>query len=284
MRFGLNVVPVRSADLVRVARRAEELGFDSLWYGEHIATPVRLSTPYPRNGGRPPFNPDSRFLEPFTALGHLAAVTSRITIGTGILIAPLHAPMRLARALATLDVLSGGRAALGVGVGWMKDEFDIMGQEFGNRGARTDEILTVLDLLFTQERVEFEGRYYRFDEVGFEPKPVSRPRPPVLVGGESEAALRRAVLHGDGWFGSSAPIEQIAVCLERLRELREELGRADRPFETSAITAFGQGFDAELIAAYEALGVERLVVTPWRRASEAIEGIEAFAEAAGLQA
>ncbi|MBF6472440.1 TIGR03619 family F420-dependent LLM class oxidoreductase [Nocardia abscessus] len=284
MRFGLNIVPVRAADLTRVGRRAEELGYDSLWYGEHVATPVRLQTPYPRNGGRPPFSPDSRFLEPFATLTHLAAVTSRVTLGTGVLVAPLHAPMHLARALTTLDVLSGGRAALGLGVGWMKDEFDIMDREFGNRGKRTDELLEVLDLLFTEARPRYAGRYYRFDEVGFEPKPVSRPRPPFLVGGESEASLRRAVLRGDGWFGSSAPVEQIAVCLRRIGELRAELGRTEQAFETTAITPFGQGFDAGLIDAYAALGIDRLVVTPWRRPAEAVDAVAEFAEQAGLTA
>jgi len=166
----------------------------------------------------------------------------------------------------------------------MKDEFEIMGVEFHNRGKRTDEILRILDALFTEKRPVFTGQHYRFDAVGFEPKPVSRPRPPILVGGESEASLRRAVLYGDGWFGSSAPLEQIAACTARIRELRRELGRTEDPFETTAIMPFGQTFDARLVAEYAALGIDRLVVTPWRRPAEALDAITFFASEAGVAA
>lgn len=284
MKFGLNVVPVHVEALAMFGKRAEEIGFESLWYGEHVATPVNLGQPYPHNGGKLPFSPDSRFLEPFTALSHLAAVTTKVILGTGILIAPLHSPMPLARALTSLDSLSGGRAALGIGVGWMKDEFEIVGQAFGNRGERTDEILEILDLLFTQKRPEFHGKHYDIPPVGFEPKPIQNPRPPFLIGGDSPAALRRAAVYGDGWYGTGSQPETIAETVTELHRLRGLAGRADTPFAISAIVGWGQEYDADLVAAYELAGVDRLIFTPWPRSSRAAAGIEKFALEAKLEA
>ena len=281
MQFGLNVVPVRLEQLVQVAQRAEQLGFESLWVGEHALTPVEIAGGYPGATGKPPFAPDSRFVEPFATLAHLAAVTSRIRLGTGILILPLHPPLAIARSIATVDVLSGGRVSLGLGVGWMREEFDAVGQDFTTRGRRTDEMLQVLDVLFTQERPRFDGEFYRLPEMGFEPKPVQRPRPPFLVGGSSEAALQRAARYGDGWYGGQEPPEEAASVVTRLRELREEHGRAHLPFEITVLTGWGQPFDADLVAGYERAGVDRIVATPWSRSREALAGIEAFAGAAG---
>ncbi|WP_067652455.1 LLM class F420-dependent oxidoreductase [Nocardia harenae] len=283
MHFGLNMVPVRLTELTEVAQRAERLGFESLWVGEHILTPVSLDLAYPGGDGKPPFAPDSHFTEPFATLAHLAAVTTRVRVGTGVAILPLHAPLSLARSIATVDVLSGGRLSVGLGVGWMREEFEAVGQDFATRGKRLDEMLAIFDALFTQERPSYTGRFYSLPEMGFEPKPVQRPRPPMLVGGSSEAALRRAARAGDGWYGGQQGPEEVAGIVRRLHELRAEYGRpADEPFEITVLTGWGKGFDAEVIAGYEAAGVHRVVATPWRRSREAIAGIEEFAAAAGL--
>jgi probable F420-dependent oxidoreductase len=283
MHFGLNVVPVRPEELAQFAARAEELGFESLWVGEHVVTPVELRHSYPGSSGRPPFAPDSRFVEPFTTLAHLAAVTSRVRLGTGVLILPLHSPVPVARAIATVDVLSRGRISVGLGVGWMREEFDAVGQSFEDRGRRADEMITVLDRLFTEERPSFFGEHYELPEMGFEPKPVQRPRPPFLIGGSSAAALRRAARLGDGWFGSQDPPEKIADTVTELHRLRAEHGRAEAAFEITALTGWGQPFDADLVRAYAAAGVDRLVVTPWSRSREAIAAIERFARDAELE-
>jgi len=282
VQFGLNVVPVRLEQLVEVARGAEQLGFESLWVGEHVLTPVRIEGGYPGASGEPPFAPDSRFTEPFATLAHLAAATTRVRLGTGILILPLHSPLAIARSIVTVDVLSGGRVSLGLGVGWMREEFDALGQDFTTRGRRTDEMLQVLHTLFTESRPSFAGEFYRLPEMGFEPKPVQQPRPPFLVGGSSDAALRRAARYGDGWYGGQEPPERTAEVVARLRQLREEYARADEPFEITVLTGWGQGFDADLVASYEQAGVHRIVATPWARSREAMAGIEAFAETAGL--
>jgi enoyl-CoA hydratase len=277
MRFGLNIVPVRPADLGAVAARAEEVGFESLWTGEHVLTPVRLGEEYPGPGGRPPFSPDSRFLEPFSTLTYLSAVTSRVRLGTSVVILPLHSPALMARAIATVDVLSGGRLSLGVGMGWMREEFEAAGQDFTNRGRRADEMIDFLARVFTEHRPAFDGEFYQLPEAGFEPKPVQRPRPPLLIGGTTPAALRRAARSGDGWIGGQQAPEDTAGIVTELRRLRAGNGSDGRPFEITVLTGWGQQYDAHLAAAYAAAGVDRLLVTPWARSSEAMNAIEKFA-------
>ncbi|GAB2981976.1 TIGR03619 family F420-dependent LLM class oxidoreductase [Amycolatopsis acidiphila] len=280
MRFGLNIVPVRPAELGELAVRAEELGFESLWSGEHVLTPVELGDGYP-SGPKPPFAPDSRFTEPFATLSFLASVTQRVRLGTGVLILPLHPVVPLARAIATVDVFSGGRLSLGLGAGWMREEFAAVGQGFTDRGRRMDEMLTVLDLLFGQDRPSFEGKFHQLPPMGFEPKPVQRPHPPFLIGGSSAAALRRAARVGDGWYGSQDPPDKLAPVIAQLHRLRAGYGR-DGLFEITALLGWGQEFDADLVRAYADAGVHRLVVTPWARSREAPAGIDRFARAAGI--
>jgi probable F420-dependent oxidoreductase len=273
------MVPVRPAQLGEVARLAEDLGFESLWVGEHVAVPYEASGGYP--GGKPPFRPDSHFVEPFSALAYLAGVTTRVRLGTGVAIFPIRAPIHLARQIATVDVVSCGRLSLGIGVGWLRDEFEIAQAPWDRRGARLDECLQILDALFNEERPGHHGEFYEMPEIGFEPKPIQRPHPPFLIGGGSEAALRRAARIGDGWYGGGGTPEQAAEWVRRLADMRAEAGR-EGDFEITMISGWGAGFDADLVAGYEAAGVHRLVVTPWERSSMAREGLEAFAEAAGL--
>ncbi|HVW45203.1 MAG TPA: LLM class F420-dependent oxidoreductase [Amycolatopsis sp.] len=284
MRFGLNIVPVRPAELGKVATRAEELGFESLWTGEHVLTPTVLRHDYPSSTGKPPFASNSRFLDPMGTLSFLAGITSRVRLGTGVLVMPLHDPATLARAVTTVDVLSGGRLSLGIGVGWMREEFDATGQDFGNRGRRTDEMITLLDTLFREETPSFAGEFYTMPEVGFEPKPVQRPRPPLLIGGRSAAALRRVARDGDGWYGGLDSPAEVETVLAEVNRLRAGYGRADRPFEVTVITGWGKGYDHGLVESYAAAGVDRVVVTPWARSGQAMEGVERFALDARLEA
>ncbi|MBV6756200.1 LLM class F420-dependent oxidoreductase [Rhodococcus opacus] len=282
VNFGINMVPVHPADLASVARSAEELGFESLWLGEHVVTPVTLTHAYPGGDGTPPFAPNSRFLDPFTALSHLAAHTRTIRLGTGVLVAPLHSPLGLARTIATVDVLSGGRLSVGVGVGWMREEFAVEGMSFADRGRRTDDLLTILDALFGNEIAGFSSERYTLPEMGFEPKPLQKPRPPVFVGGASPAALARTAAFGDGWYGGQQPPDRVAEILTDIHHRREELGRADLPFETTVLTGWSTPFDARLIERYREVGVDRVVVTPWARSRHAQAAIEQFADAAAL--
>ena len=255
---------------------AEYSGFESLWIGEHVLVPVD-GVP---QGDRQNFRPDSRFVEPWVALSHLAAVTSTVRLGTCVAVLPLHQPVHVARSVATLDVLSAGRVSVGVGVGGIEAEYRAVGEEYKNRGARLDEMIQVLDVLFSEPRPEFHGRFFDFPPSGFEPKPVQQPRPPLLVGGSSTAACRRCVEVGDGWFGGSPSPESAAGTIAALQNRRVAAGLP--PLEITLLSGWGQGFDEQLTRGYEAAGVDRLVVTPWTSSRAAREGIERFAEEAGL--
>jgi probable F420-dependent oxidoreductase len=276
MKFGLNFTPVYPGQLGALAVVAEKSGFESLWIGEHVLVPFG-GVP---EGDRINFRPDSRFLEPWTALAHVAAVTRTVRLGTCVAVLPLHHPIHLARAVATADVLSNGRISLGAGIGGIAAEYTAVGEEYGTRSARLDEMIQVMDVLFQEPSPEFHGRFYDFPPSGFEPKPVQRPRPPLLIGGASTAALRRCVEIGDGWFGGSPTPDGAAVTIADLQRRRSDSGRP--PLEITLLTGWGKGFDAALVDGYETAGVDRLVVTPWTSSRAAREGIEHFAAEAGL--
>ncbi|MET0627968.1 MAG: LLM class F420-dependent oxidoreductase [Acidimicrobiia bacterium] len=276
MKFGLNFTPIYPTEMRALAMAADDLGYESLWIGEHVLVPFD-GIP---DGDRANFRADSRFVEPWVALSHLAAVTTRVRLGTCVSVVPLHSPVHFARAIATADVLSGGRISLGIGVGVIEAEYRAVGEEFHNRGARMDEMLAVMEALFTEDRPEFHGRFYDFPPSGFAPKPVQQPHPPILVGGFGPAAFRRCVEVGDGWFGGSPSPEAAKPIIDDLQRRRTDAGRAR--LEITLLTGWGAGYDGGIVERYEAIGVDRLVLTPWTSSRAAREGIDAFAEAAGL--
>ncbi len=185
-----------------VAVRAEALGFESVWVAEHLVFPAEIKSRYPyAKEGVPPINPATPLLDPLMVLMQVAARTQRIRLGTNVYILPLRHPIAVARMVTTLDVLSGGRVSFGVGLGWLEEEFTAVGIDFATRAGRGREAIRALRALWTEKVVAFHGKYVAFEAVCFEPKPVQRPHPPILVGGESEAALRRAAALGDGWYG-----------------------------------------------------------------------------------
>ena len=175
--------------LVGLAEQAEALGFDSVWVHDHV---FNVGHVYDRIGGRP-------YYEPLALLSYVAARTRRVRLGTSVLVLPYHNPIRLAKTAATLDVLSGGRLILGIGVGAIENEMEAMGTPFKQRGAFTDEAIAVMRTLWTEEDPRFDGKFSRFAGMKFSPKPVQKPSIPVVIGGVSPAAIRRAALLGDGW-------------------------------------------------------------------------------------
>lgn len=187
--------------LAQAAQQAETLGFDSVWAADRIITPWEIKTPYPYSGDHRFIVPADRpFLEPLSCLAFLAGSTRTVLLGMSVLVLPYRSPLYSAKIATTIDHLSRGRLILGVGVGWMAEEFDALGASFAERGAGADEQLEIIKRLWEDERPRFEGRYHRFPEVGFAPKPLQRPRIPIWVGGEGARAQRRAALHGDAWF------------------------------------------------------------------------------------
>jgi probable F420-dependent oxidoreductase len=192
----------------------------------------------------------------------------------------LRHPFTSARSVQTLDVVSGGRMEFGIGASWLEEEWRAIGLDFASRGRRVDEAIDVCKRLWTEPEVAHDGEFFRFDAVAFEPKPVQQPWPPILVGGESPAALRRAAHAGDGWIGMGHTFETAAEQIARLHELRREYDRGDAPFE---FCLGGAVTSPEDVARWEELGVTRLIVSPWRRSPESIEGVRRLAELVGLE-
>lgn len=259
MKFGASLVGVRPADLAGVACALEEAGFESLWVPEHIFFPVGSRSAYPyATPGRRLADANTPFADPWIQLAYAAAVTRHIRLATCIYILPLRHPFGTARAVQTLDCLSGGRVTLGVGVGWLEEEFTWSGQSFLDRGPRTNEIISVLRALWRDDVVEHHGDYYDFGPLKFEPKPVQQPIP-ILAGGTSTPALRRAGQLADGWIDiGSQRIQDIQAKLERLTEFRQAAGRAHEPFE---ITVTGR-WDLDAIRRAADIGVTRVIASP----------------------
>ncbi len=216
-----------------LARRAEALGYDSIWVTDRLLIPVESRSTYPYSPtGAFPLGPDEPWLEPLTAVTYLATITQRINVGTSVLVIPYRNPVFTAKALATADYLSGGRIILGAGAGWWREEFEALGVPFGDRSARMVEYLTVMKTIWTKPRVAFEGQFTHIPSSGgVRPHPVRRPHIPIWIGGHSDAALRRVAAIGDGWhpIGLRPPVSlrppEVAAKVRRLREYAAGAGR-----------------------------------------------------------
>jgi probable F420-dependent oxidoreductase len=242
---------------VRVARHAEELGYDSLWAGEHVVVPSPRVAPSP-------MEPDEPILDPLVLLAHLAAHTSRVRLGTGVIVLPQRNPLVLAKQLASLDVVSGGRLVVGIGAGYLEPELTAIGVPMAERGARTDEFLAAMRALWTSEAPAFSGTHVRFAGVDAHPRPVQRPLP-VLIGGRTAAAHRRAARDADGWYGYMHSPESTAEHVTALRKAAADAGR-DRSLHISVTPE--RRLDAATVQAYAAAGADRLIVAPRADADE----------------
>jgi len=207
--------------VIRAARKADALGFHSLWLYERVAFPSRPSETY----GKLPFTPETKFLAPVTTLAYLAAETRQILLGTGILLLALRHPLHVAKEMATLDVLSNGRAILGVGLGWLTEEFDALGIPFRERAGRVRESVEVLRKIWAGGKLEYRRRYYSFSEVTSYPQPVQPGGPPIWFGGTVDKALRRAAELGDGWLGRSGRPDNVERWIATVRQRAKELGK-----------------------------------------------------------
>jgi probable F420-dependent oxidoreductase len=253
--FNINMGRQCDPDRLTVAAQAAEAaGFESLWAGEHVVLPDPQVPPSP-------MAPQDPAIDPFIGLTYAAAVTERIRLATGIVIMPQRNPVVLAKQIASLDVLSGGRFTLGIGVGYLEPEFRAIGANYPERGAVTDEFVAAMQALWYQDRPEYHGAHVDFAGVDAHPRPVQRPIP-VVVGGHTAAAYRRAVARGDGWYGYAMPPEAAAGSIEGLRRAADEV---DRPAALGdlelTITPRGR-LTAGTAAAFAELGVDRLVIIP----------------------
>lgn len=279
MKFGVALGRLNPAFFLEATLAADRLGYESVWLPEHLVFTTAMSrSPHPGET-HPPVPPETPIFDAFAYLAFLAGRTDRVRLGTHVYNIGLRHPFVAARAVQTLDIVSGGRVEFGVGASWLEEEWIAAELDFASRGRRVDEAIEVCRRLWTEPEVSFHGEHFHFDGVVFEPKPVQRPGPPIVVGGESVAALRRAARLGDGWIGMGHTIETATTQIDRLRRELEHNGRSIDGFEVCLGGAVDSAVDAER---WESIGVTRLIVSPWRRSPDAVDGLTSFAARIGL--
>jgi probable F420-dependent oxidoreductase len=266
--FGMNMRPCVTPEVIAaVARAAEAAGFESFWGGEHLA----LADPQTEASPMPPL---IDFVDLNVTMAFAAAHTRTLRFGTGIMILPLRNPVVLAKQLASVDVMSGGRLIFGVGIGNLEFEFNAVGMPFDHKGRRAEEMIAAMKALWTMERAEYHGRYFSFAGVRAEPRPVQRPHPAIVFGGKTAHAFSRTARLGDGWYGYGLDLAATRDCIEGIRAACAKVGR---PFEQIEVSVTPKGIlDRELARRYAELGVGRLILPPrGRDVGEALAAIDA---------
>jgi probable F420-dependent oxidoreductase len=246
--------------LTAIARAAEEAGFGGVVLSDHVVYPGHLATPYPyTENGQPRWRAETPWPDPFVAVGAMAAVTARLRFLVSVFVLPLRHPVLAAKTIATAAVMSGGRLTLGVGAGWMREEFELVGQPFAGRGRRLTEQVEVMRTLWRGGMVEHHGEHYDFGPLQMSPVP---PEPiPIYGGGASEAALRRVAAHFDGWASEIQSFDEVEEIRRRLQAYRSQTERAGQPI--GLCVALRHGFDLDGYRRAAALGISELITVPW---------------------
>ncbi len=258
MKFWQSLSFTEADQLVALAKIVEGVGFHGAFVSDHLFHAEKMESKYPYSeDGSPPFAPETDWPESWAAISAMAAVTTRLRFTTAVYIAPLRHPLVLAKGVATASVFSGGRVALGGGVGWVKEEYDQLGEDFRTRGRRFDEMIEILRKVWSGEMVEHHGRFYDFDRLQMRPRPVGEV--PIYIGGTSEPAMRRAA-RNDGWLGSGNEPDELPGIVEELRQLRRGAGLAEEGFEV--IAAISVPPEPDLCKRLEEAGVTGLVSYP----------------------
>jgi probable F420-dependent oxidoreductase len=278
MSIGTSVpLPAYTIDPAFMAQKAEELGFESIWYAEHPAVPVHSNSPFPATGGEIPWT-YSHFTDPYIALARASGVTRTIKLGTGITLVPERNPLVLAKEIASLDLFSGGRFLFGIGTGWLREETEIFGGDFEHRWTQTREAIEVMKELWAHEEAEYHGRYFDFPPVRSFPKPAQKPHPPIIIGGMAKNVLRRIVAHADGWLPNRITPAEVETSRGQLDAMAKEAGRDPKSI---SISVYGQVPDRTLVQSLLSAGADRVVVRPEHVNTEAEMGeqLERMAEA-----
>jgi probable F420-dependent oxidoreductase len=281
VRFSITVAMCPPEHVLPLARQAEACGLDGVAVPDSVFYPEKVSAPYPYTpDGRRFWGPETPWVDPWVAIPAMAAVTSRLRLYTNVLKLAIRHPLLVAKTVGSAAALAPGRIALGVGLGWIPEEFAWCGQEYATRGRRADEAIEVIRRCLAGGMVEHHGRFYDFDRLQMSPAP-SEPVP-ILVGGLSEPALRRAARLGDGWISVVNTDEELRRIVDRLARLRAEAGRADAPFEVVAVGA--EARDADGFARLAEIGATEALTMPWLLYGEdpdsldgKLRGIERFA-------
>src|SRR5215831_5439058 len=271
MKYGLHVgggAALRSKAAVRqIGQLAEELGYDGIVTGDHITIPKQIASQYPyrKQAEELGYDPYAVFttidwLDAFTVLALLIPVTQKVRLGTSVTIVPYRHPLEMARVVATLDVVSGGRVIFGAGIGWMEEEFRLLGIPFAERATRTREYIAVMKEVWSKDTPRFNGKFVQVDrDLHFAPKPLQKPHPPIWVGGESLPALKRVVEFGDGWHIGPIALEEVKPQFARLRELMAAAGRDFSQLEITSMVD-NRALSPADIRAYRDVGVQGLYV------------------------
>ena len=263
MKFWLSYMHAPTDQLVPLARHADDLGFEGIMGPDHLVWwGSAITSKYPYNeSGNVWWPEDSHWPDPWVAAAAMAAVTTRVRLGHHVFILPLRDPVNVAKQIATTSAIAGGRVMLAFGVGWMREEFELTGQQFERRGRRTDEMLDVLQLLWSGEHVNYDGEFYQLHDVSMKPTPAQRV--PLVGAGHSTPALRRAASRCDGWLGATRfGLPDLEPTLGQLIEHRAEAGRLDEPFEV-IVSVRKRDHTPDGVAAAEQMGVSGLMVAPW---------------------
>jgi probable F420-dependent oxidoreductase len=270
MKFGISTfVNDDTIDTVTLARAIEERGFESLAIAEHTHIPASRETAYPLGGELPPIY--YRTLDPFVTLAAAAAVTSRIELITGIALLIQRDPIITAKEAASIDLISDGRFVFGVGAGWNIEELSNHGTDPRTRGALLDERIEAIQALWTDEPAEYHGRYVDFDASYLRPKPVQTPHPPILIGGDSNATVKRVIRHNAGWISNPSPVEHLK---KRIQQMRDGAGH-DVPLAT-----FGTPIDPDYWGALDDLGYGRVgLLLPTKSEEESLKLLDEYAAA-----
>jgi probable F420-dependent oxidoreductase len=266
---------MESTDALAVARMLDEAGYDGVICADHLIYPRQLTSPYPSPTGVPMWSPDTAWPDSWIMIGAMSSITQRLRFSNAIYVAPARPLVEVAKQVATASVISQGRVSLAVGAGWMREEFELLGQDFGNRGKRLDEMIPALRALWQGGWVSWSGCYYEVPELMLEPHPTTPV--PILCGGESEVALRRAARLCDGWVGTAYAWDDAVRYVRKLTELRREYGRDGEPFEI--MLALIEMPSVDLYRRAEDLGITAVMCAPWMGAEDGYRAsIERFAE------
>jgi len=279
VKFGLafaSSIAQEQDDSLALCRCAETAGFESLWGGEHVILPTSIESRYPYTAdGKIPAEPETPIPDPLIWLAFAAAAAPTLRLGTCILIVPQRNPLILAKELATLDRISGGRVELGLGIGWMREEFEALGVPWERRGARNDEYIAAMRALWAGPHAEFHGEFVDFEPATCSPRPIQE-RIPVLVGGDSDAAIRRAARLADGYFPGEGDIDRLKGLIERLRIAAEEAGRDPADIEINAMFAAQLADPLRGVEEMREAGVGRVMIPAFFYAGDG--GLDRLAE------
>lgn len=251
--------PSTAQTMVETAQHAESAGIESVWTFEHVVVPTEYESVYPYSKtGKMPIPAETSFFDPLISLAHIAGATNKIRLGTGVNIFPQANPLLFAKQIASLDALSGGRLELGIGIGWLAEEYEAMGTSFARRGARFDDYLAAVKKVWTGDVVEHESDFISWHKFKSHPTPVQSPHPPILIGGTSTKTLKRVVNSAQGWYAPSDSQRQLT---EKIAELKKLAAEAGRPFDSIEVTTSWRiGGKPDALSWFEDLGITRAVV------------------------